>query len=102
MIFILIDASPGANKDARSWSWQRQLIGPVETLLSVRSSSQTARDAFELKQALEMIGGRPTISFLYTTKESTCTPNPEKSPSAYLQPDESDPLSFEQGTNLLG
>jgi Patatin-like phospholipase len=94
VIFILIDAAPGANKDAKSWSWQRQLIGPVETLLSVRSSSQTARDGFELKQALEVIGGRPPISFLYTTKESTCTPNPEKSPSAYLQPDESDPLSW--------
>jgi hypothetical protein len=90
VIFVLIDSAPGANKDAQSWSWQRQLIGPVGTLLSMRSNSQTTRDAFELKQAPDGIGDRPPVSFLYTTKESICSP----APSAYLQPDESDPLSW--------
>lgn len=90
VIFVLIDSAPGANKDAKSWSWQRQLIGPVGTLLSVRSNSQTERDAFELNEAQNVIGDRPPVSFLYTTNAPICSPDH----SAYLQPDESDPLSW--------
>jgi hypothetical protein len=91
VIFVLIDSAPDPNKDSKSWSWQRQLIGPVGTLLSVRSNSQTARDHFELEQAKDVIGDLP-LGFLYTTTASKCPD--EKSLSAYLQPDESNPLSW--------
>jgi hypothetical protein len=91
VIFILIDSAADPNKNSQSWSWQRQLIGPVETLLSVRSNSRTARDDFELKQAKDVIGRDP-VKFLYTTTESICPD--QKTYSGYLRPDEGDPLSW--------
>ena len=94
VIFILIDAAPGTEKAAAPWSWQRQIIGPVGTLLSVRSSSQTARDKYELKQAQNQIGGREPIRFLYSTQGSTCEQTPRSPLLAFLKPDESDPLSW--------
>jgi hypothetical protein len=54
VLLILIDAKPGAAKDGSSWSWQRQL-GPIHTLLNVRSSSQKVRESIELKMALEYL-----------------------------------------------
>jgi hypothetical protein len=51
VLLILIDAKPGSEKFGGKWSWQRQLIGPVETLLNVRSSSQQARESVELNMA---------------------------------------------------
>jgi hypothetical protein len=92
VIFILIDSTPGSAKGASSWSWQRQLTGPVGTLLNVRSSSQTDRDHFELNQAERLLG--VPVPFFYATKTTKCMPSPAKSPSIYLQPDESDPLSW--------
>jgi hypothetical protein len=91
VIFVLIDSAPAASKDAKTWSWQRQLIGPVGTLLSVRSNSQFERDAFELEQAQDVIGDQPPVRFLYSTKALLC---PKESLSGFLQPDESDPLSW--------
>jgi hypothetical protein len=55
VLLILIDAKPGAAKDGSSWSWQRQLAGPIQTLLNVRSSSQQVRESIELKMALEYL-----------------------------------------------
>jgi hypothetical protein len=55
VLLILIDAKPGAAKDGSSWSWQRQLVGPIQTLLNVRSSSQQLRESIELKMALEYL-----------------------------------------------
>jgi hypothetical protein len=55
VLLILIDAKPGAAKDGSSWSWQRQLVGPIQTLLNVRSSSQQVRESIELKMALEYL-----------------------------------------------
>jgi hypothetical protein len=51
VLLIVIDAKPGSGKFGSKWSWQRQLIGPVETLLHVRSSSQQVRESVELKMA---------------------------------------------------
>jgi hypothetical protein len=55
VLLILIDAKPGAAKDGSSWSWQRQLAAPIQTLLNVRSSSQQVRESIELKMALEYL-----------------------------------------------
>jgi hypothetical protein len=55
VLLILIDAKPGAAKDGSSWSWQRQLVGPIQTVLNVRSSSQEVRESIELKMALEYL-----------------------------------------------
>jgi hypothetical protein len=51
VLLVVIDAKPGSGKFGTKWSWQNQLIGPVETLLHVRSSSQEVRQSIELKMA---------------------------------------------------
>ena len=51
VLLILIDAKPGPEKYGSKWSWQKQLVGPVETILHVRSSSQQVRESIELKMA---------------------------------------------------
>lgn len=51
VLLIVIDAEPGSEKFGSKWSWQRQLVGPVETLLNVRSSSQQVRESIELRMA---------------------------------------------------
>ena len=51
VLLIVIDAEPGSGKFGSKWSWQRQLVGPVETLLNVRSSSQQVRESIELRMA---------------------------------------------------
>jgi hypothetical protein len=55
VLLILIDARPGRGKDGSAWSWQRQLAGPIQTLLNVRSSSQQVRESVELTMALEYL-----------------------------------------------
>jgi hypothetical protein len=51
VLLILIDALPGNTKPGSSWSWQRQLVGPIETLVHVRTSSQQMRESIELEMA---------------------------------------------------
>ena len=51
VLLILIDAQPGPEKPGSSWSWQKQLVGPITTLVNVRSSSQQVRESIELKMA---------------------------------------------------
>jgi hypothetical protein len=51
VLLILIDALPGTAKPGNSWSWQKQLVGPIETLLHVRTSSQQMRESIELEMA---------------------------------------------------
>ena len=58
VLLILIDARPGRGKEGSSWSWQRQLVGPIQTLLSVRSSSQQVRESIELTMALKYLRTR--------------------------------------------
>jgi len=51
VVLILIDAKAGQEASGQSWSWQRQIAGPLETLLNVRTSSQQLRDSTELNVA---------------------------------------------------
>lgn len=67
VLLILIDAKPGPEKEGSSWAWQKQLIGPVETLLHVRTSSQQVRESIELEMAKTYL----------TSPDSTSTSQPE-------------------------
>jgi len=58
VVLILIDAKPGNQADGQAWSWQRQMAGPIETLLAVRTSSQQLRDSLELSMAKEYLANR--------------------------------------------
>ncbi len=40
------------------WTWQRQLVAPLETLQSVRTSSQQARAQFELQLATDYLASK--------------------------------------------
>jgi Patatin-like phospholipase len=70
VVIIIIDAKPGNPPEGKGWSWQRQMVGPIETLLNVRSSSQSVRDDLELNMALDFLRnqgvniGKPA-KFLY-------------------------------------
>lgn len=55
VLLILIDAQPGSQKPGSTWSWQKQLVGPIETLVHVRSSSQQVRESIELEMAKEYL-----------------------------------------------
>jgi hypothetical protein len=46
---VLVASTPGWPASGDSWTWQRQLTAPLETLQSVRTSSQQARAQFELQ-----------------------------------------------------
>jgi hypothetical protein len=75
VLLILIDAKPGREKEGSSWSWQKQLVGPIETLLHVRTSSQQLRDSIERDMAHDYLASQKppvkvmTASFLYASKE---------------------------------
>jgi len=56
VVLILIDAKPGSEAAGQAWSWQRQLVGPMATLLNVRTSSQQLRDSIELEIAKSYLG----------------------------------------------
>jgi hypothetical protein len=58
VLLILIDAKPGPTKPGSSWSWQKQLVGPLETLLHVRTSSQQLRDSIELNMAVNYLSAQ--------------------------------------------
>jgi hypothetical protein len=62
VLLVLIDAQPGRRKEGSSWSWQRQLVGPVQTLLNVRTSSQRVRESIELDMAVEYLESRTSGS----------------------------------------
>jgi Patatin-like phospholipase len=55
VLLIVIDARPGDIAPGSAWSWQQQIIGPLETLLHVRTSSQQLRDDLELKMAVRYL-----------------------------------------------
>jgi hypothetical protein len=48
VLLVVIDATEEEHSKPGSWSWQRQLVGPVSTLNSVRSGSQKSRSDFEV------------------------------------------------------
>jgi hypothetical protein len=47
VILIEIDSGSGVPAGGKSWSWQRQLVAPISTMLNLRTSSQHYRGAFE-------------------------------------------------------
>jgi hypothetical protein len=47
--FILIDSSSSSPASGQRWSWQRQIVAPIGTLLGVRTSSQNMRAEYELE-----------------------------------------------------
>lgn len=47
VILITIDSKSGAPAAGKSWSWQKQLVAPISTMLSLRTSSQHYRADFE-------------------------------------------------------
>jgi Patatin-like phospholipase len=51
VLILLIDSTPGWPKNGETWSWQRQMVAPVEALLAVRTSSQETRASYELDLA---------------------------------------------------
>jgi hypothetical protein len=55
ILFVAIDSEQGSVPSGKTWSWQRQISAPVETLKSVRTSSQNFRDELELTMALEYL-----------------------------------------------
>lgn len=55
VLLILIDAKPGPAAHGSTWSWQKQLVGPIETLLNVRTSSQQLRDSLDLDMAVDYL-----------------------------------------------
>jgi hypothetical protein len=98
VLFIVIDSTPATPAEGKSWSWQRQAIGPVEALLSVRDSSQQARADFEMDLALEQLKQTMDIEdfhFLYPAGRLTplswhLTPEQQsKIGEAWSDPDES-------------
>jgi hypothetical protein len=52
---MLVDSTPGWPAAGEDWTWQRQLVAPLETLQSVRTSSQQARAQFELQLATDYL-----------------------------------------------
>ena len=55
---VLVDSTPAWPAAGESWTWQRQLTAPIETLQSVRTSSQQARAQFELQVATDYLVSR--------------------------------------------
>jgi hypothetical protein len=52
---VLVDSTPGWPAAGETWTWQRQLVAPLETLQSVRTSSQQARAQFELQLGTDVL-----------------------------------------------
>jgi len=55
VLMIIIDAKAGDPPEGKGWSWQKQVVGPIETLLHVRTGSQAVRDDLELNMALDFL-----------------------------------------------
>jgi hypothetical protein len=63
VLFITIDENSVAeNQKGGSWSWQRQIIGPIETLISTRSSCQSTRDSLESTLAVEALSALTVVT----------------------------------------
>jgi len=55
VILLMIDGSASEAKAGQTWAWQRQLSGPLETILHVRTSSQRYRDDLESRLAVKAL-----------------------------------------------
>lgn len=58
VLLVVIDAKPGPEKQGSSWSWQKQIVGPIEMLLHVRTSSQQVRDSLELDMGRDYLAAQ--------------------------------------------
>jgi hypothetical protein len=59
VILVTIDSNSGSPAVGRSWSWQKQIVAPVATMLNLRTSSQQYRGMFEadlVEESLESSG----------------------------------------------
>ena len=60
---VIIDSRSKEKAEGGVWSWQRQMVAPIGTLLSVRTSSQQTRTDVELNAVTEALGlGDPTVA----------------------------------------
>jgi hypothetical protein len=70
VILITIDSGSGGSAPGKTWSWQKQMVAPVATMLKLRTSSQQYRGAFEaalVKESLEKNGVKVILApFTYT------------------------------------
>lgn len=72
VLVLLIDAETGAPPAVKRWSWQMQLVSPINTLLNVRTASQELRSSIELGIGARLLHSQPglevaTVSFLFGT-----------------------------------
>jgi hypothetical protein len=65
VVLILIDATSADRLRLRPWSWQRQFVAPIGTLLSVRTSSQHSRAAFELSLMSDLLKSKGVTVMSY-------------------------------------
>jgi hypothetical protein len=68
-IILIMITSPYQEKPAVKWSWEHQLIGPIETLLHVRTGSQHVRRNLEA-QLLSNLSNKTVVSTNPGTTES--------------------------------
>jgi hypothetical protein len=60
---VIIDSRSKEKAEGGVWSWQRQMVAPIGTLLSVRTSSQQTRTDVELNAVTEALGlGDPAVA----------------------------------------
>lgn len=79
VLLVVIDAKSGPPANGKSWSWQTQVVSPIETLLHVRSSSQVVRDDLELKMAIAYLRAKgmsiaEPAKFLYDPEPGLAVP----------------------------
>jgi hypothetical protein len=75
VLFLLIDSESGTPNPGKRWSWQRQLVSPIDTLLNVRTASQELRSSVELgigsRQLRSQPGPgldvKPAVQFLFSS-----------------------------------
>lgn len=62
VLLVTIDGSPATVPPGKRWSWERQLVGPLETVLDTRSSSQANRDTLESNLATKALRDVTTVT----------------------------------------
>jgi len=89
VILLIIDSTPGSAPLGEDWTWQRQTVAPIDTLLGVRTSSQQLRARYEqdlLRDLLvQELGNQPEplIPVYFRYQETSTTPL-----SWHLRPDQ--------------
>jgi hypothetical protein len=78
-VILIMITSPYQEKSGASWSWQHQLIGPIETLLHTRTGSQHVRRNLEAQLLSDLIDKTATDSKSNQVAGSdSAAGNPEK------------------------